>query len=229
MDQRADYRTVARQPHDLDPGRRRQFLCVSAQRHLAERRTDRVTRQVAQDPGDRRQRRLVPHEQDPTRVAGRELDAAVRVAAARRHHHQPVADLGLRRPGAARPGLAVVITVVVTVQHDVDHQPAVLSGPDDLADRVGPHVAALLLGALDPRLPPGLVGTRERRHRAVLVREDQLDALVEVRAVAAQLGERRAAELEPHEARREPVGAEHLDLFDEHVQIREGDVIVRQA
>ena len=82
----------------LDPGRRRQLLDVGAQRHLAQRRTDRVTRQVAQDPGDRRQRGLVAHEQDPARVAGRELDAAVLVAAPRRHRHQPVA-----RPWPAPP------------------------------------------------------------------------------------------------------------------------------
>ena len=148
-------RAVPRQPDDLDPGRRRQLLDVVAQRHLDQRRTDSVGRQVAQDPGDRRQRGLVADEQDPAGLAGRELDPAVLVAATRGHRHEPVADLGAGGPGAARSGLAVP---VVVVQHDVDHQPGVLARPDDVADRVGPHVAALLDGALEPACP-----TRSRR------------------------------------------------------------------
>ena len=61
---------------------------------------------------------------------------------------------------------------------------------------------------------------RPRRTAAArrAAREDQLDPLVVERAVDAELGQRRATQLDPDEGRREPVDAHHLDLVEDHRQ-----------
>ena len=149
------------------------------------------------------------------RGPGRELDAAVLDAATRGHGDQPVPDARLLGPHASpgRPAPSAGCSTRSTTS--LVSAPA----PRTAAHGVGAHVAALGLRELEPGVPPRLVRTGERRQLAGVVREDQLDPQVVERAVDAEVGQRRPAELDPDEARREPFDGHHLDLVEDQRQL----------
>jgi hypothetical protein len=188
-------------------------LDVRGERHLQERRTDGIRRQVLEDAADRRDGRLVGRDQQQARRTGRELDAAEVLAAARPHQHQAVAHGGPRRPARTRAR-----ATLLEMEHQVDDQPGVDVGSAYFADGVRAHVPTLRGGDVEPGGEPRLVGAREGRQLAGVVREHQLDPLVEQRPVDAEVGERRGAELHAHVGRREALDGDDLDLVEDHRQ-----------
>ncbi len=199
LEERTERRPVPRQPDHVHLRRRDLFgegSRVRRQRHLEQRDAAGVVVEVLQDAAHGRHGGLVGHQEQLARGPGRELDAAVLDTATRGHGDQPVPHVRLLGPRGAGPGLALG-----RVQHQVDDHPGVHARAADRPHRVGAHVAALGLRELEPGVPPRLVRTGERRQLAHVVREDQLDPQVVERAVDAEVGERRPAQLDPDEAR----------------------------
>ncbi len=188
---------------------------VRGVRHLDEGGAAGGGGELLEDHRDRGQRGLVAHDQQPSTRGGVPLDAAVRVAAARCHRRDPVADPGRQRPGAARPRRALV-------DDDVDDEPGVVTAADDVAHGVGAQVAALRFRPVQPLGVPALVGALEARHDARRPGEDELDPLVEPRPFDAEVGQQRAAELDADEARREPGDRADLDGPEQQRQLGGG-------